>query len=240
MKLKLVANGLAHGLVDWATGPRWNGGVSLGASTLLRLFDEIDYGLALVTLEGYALFTNRPALSELQNGGPVELHQGELRAVQGHDQELLRIAIANAGRGRRALVTLGLDQSRLSVAVQPFIGEVGDVGEVLALLTFGKRPVSDTLRIALFARLQGITAAEARVLEALCQGVSPKDIAAEQGVALSTVRSHISRMRVKTQTATIRELIGRVAALPPVSPGMKSVRVGWPKTRGQGFALESS
>lgn len=110
---------------------------------------------------------------------------------------------------------------------------------MLALLTFGKRPVADTLRIALFARPQGITAAEARVLESLCDGVNPKDIAAQQGVALSTVRSHISSMRVKTHTATIRDLVGRVAALPPVSPAMNSARMGWPKTCGEGRALES-
>lgn len=236
MKLKLVASGLA----EWTAAPRWLGGLSFGASTLLRLLDEIDYGMALVTLEGYALFTNRPALAELQSGGPLALLQGEIHAHQVHDHELLRLAIANAGRARRALVTLGQDDKLLSVAVQPFIGEISDAGEVLALLTFGKRPVADRLRIALFARLQGITAAEARVLESLCDGVNPKDIAAQQGVALSTVRSHISSMRVKTHTATIRDLVGRVAALPPVSPAMNSARMGWPKTRGEGSAIESS
>ena len=145
-----------------------------------------------------------------------------------------------SGRARRALLTLGQDEKLLSVAVQPFIGEISEAGEVLALLTFGKRPVADTLRIALFARLQGITAAEARVLQSLCDGVNPKDIAAQQGVALSTVRSHISSMRVKTHTATIRDLVGRVAALPPVSPAMNSARRGWPETRGEGRAIESS
>lgn len=160
------------------------------------------------------------------------------------DHELLGLAIANAGWDRRALVTPCQDDKLLSVAVQPFIGEIGDAGEVLALLLFGKQPVADTLRIALFAKLRGITAAEARILQSLCDGVNPKDIAAQQGVPLSTVRSHISSMRVKTRTAThtatSRDMVGRVAALPPVSPGMISARMACPKTRGEGRTLEAS
>ena len=69
MKLKLVASGLA----EWTAAPRWLGGLSFRASTLLRLLDEIDQGMALVTLEGYALVANRPALMELQSGGPLAL-----------------------------------------------------------------------------------------------------------------------------------------------------------------------
>lgn len=69
MKLMLVASGLA----EWTAAPRWPGGLSFGASTLLRLLDEIDHGMALVTLERYALVANRLALVELQSGGPLEL-----------------------------------------------------------------------------------------------------------------------------------------------------------------------
>ena len=156
------------------------------------------------------------------------------------DHELLRLAIANAGWVRRALVTPGQDDKLLSVAVQPFIGEIADAGEVLALLLFGKWPGAGTLRLALFARLPGITAAEARILQSLCDGVNPKDTVAKKGVSLSTLLSHISSMWVKTRTATSRDLAGRIAALPPVSPAMNLARMGCPKTRGEGRALEAS
>jgi DNA-binding CsgD family transcriptional regulator len=218
----------------------WPGGSPFGTSMLLRLLDEIDYGMALVTIDGTTVFTNRQAVQELESAGPLEMIRGQLHATDADDHDLLRLAIANAGRARRALVTLGDEDHLLSVAVQPFKCDFHDGDEYLALLTFGKRPVADTLRIALFARLQNITAAEARVLESLCEGVNPKDIATQQGVALSTVRSHISSMRVKTHSANIRELVGRVASLPPVSSAMKMVRAKRPRERGLSFAFDTA
>ena len=99
-----------------------------------------------------------------------------------------------------------------------------DSGETLALLTFGKRHACETLTIDFFARSQGLTGAEGRVLQALCNGAKPKEIANQCDVAISTVRSHICSIRVKTQTANIRELVDRVAMLPPITPAVKSAR----------------
>jgi DNA-binding CsgD family transcriptional regulator len=239
MNLKLVVNGTTELAAN--AGARQGGETAhLRASVLLRLLDEIDYGMMLVTSEGSVLFVNRQAAQELESDGPLGLIHGQLRAADSSDCDLLRLAIANAGRARRALVTVGEGGQRLSVATQPFRMDVvhSDEGsEFLALLTFGKRPIADSLRISLFARLQNITAAEARVLESLCDGVNPKDIAARQGVALSTVRSHISSMRVKTHSANIRELVSRVAALPPISSAMRKARThrAMSGSEGQGF-----
>jgi hypothetical protein len=36
------------------------------------------------------------------------------------------------------------------------------------------------------------------------------------------VRSHICSIRIKTQTDSIRELINRVAVLPPITPALKT------------------
>ena len=63
--------------------------------------------------------------------------------------------------------------------------------------------------------------AELTVLKRLCRGMRPKEVAREQDVAISTVRSHICSIRTKTQTASIPELIDRVAVLPPITPAMK-------------------
>jgi hypothetical protein len=40
------------------------------------------------------------------------------------------------------------------------------------------------------------------------------------------VRSHITSIRTKTQTDSIRELLGRVATLPPITPAMKALACG--------------
>jgi DNA-binding CsgD family transcriptional regulator len=197
------------------------------AAMLMRVLDEIDYGMALVTASGALRYANQLALHELHGEGPLGLGQGHVRARHGNDQSQLQLALADAVRGRRRLINLGQNGGGLSVAVLPMVGgedDGDDSSESLALMTFGKRQPCETLTVDFFARSQGLTGAEARVLQALCNGAKPKEIATQCAVAISTVRSHICSIRIKTQTANIRELIDRVAILPPITSAMKTAR----------------
>jgi DNA-binding CsgD family transcriptional regulator len=74
----------------------------------------------------------------------------------------------------------------------------------------------------MYARRHGLTAAEMHVLRALCEGLPPAEIAAEFGVKLATVRTQVASIRSKTEAASIRELVSRVAALPPIVPALRS------------------
>ena len=192
----------------------------------MRVLDEIDYGMLVVTAGGALRYSNQLAKNELHGNGPLGMVQGQIRAHQGPDQCQLQLALADAVRGRRRLITLGQNGSSISVAVLPMPGgdEDDETGEPLALLTFGKRQACETLTVDFFARAQSLTGAETRVLQALCNGAKPKEIASQCDVAISTVRSHICSIRVKTQTANIRELVDRVSMLPPITPAVKSVR----------------
>ena len=207
------------------TAPARPFGPATSSALLTRVLDEIDYGMLVVTVGGALRYANQLARHELQGHGPLGLAQGQVRAHQPGDQNQLQLALADAVRGRRRLITLGLNGSSISIAVLPMPGDdEDDHGEALALLTFGKRQASETLTIDFFARSQGLTGAEGRVLQALCHGAKPKEIASQCDVAISTVRSHICSIRVKTQTANIRELVDRVAKLPPMTPAVKTVR----------------
>ena len=75
----------------------------------------------------------------------------------------------------------------------------------------------------IYARSQGLTAAEMSVLKDLCNGMKPKEIARQQGVAISTVRSHICSIRAKTRTGSIRDLVSSVSVLPPITPVVKTM-----------------
>ncbi|MDH5537963.1 MAG: LuxR C-terminal-related transcriptional regulator [Rhizobacter sp.] len=210
-----------------AANPVLANSAATSAALLMRVLDEIDYGMVLVTVSGALRYSNQLALHELQGEGPLGLNQGQVRARQSADQIQLQLALADAVRGRRRLINLGHNGSSLSVAVLPMCnseGDEDDCGESLALLTFGKRHACETLTVDFFARSQGLTGAEARVLQALCNGAKPKEIASQCAVAISTVRSHICSIRIKTQTANIRELVDRVAVLPPITPAMKTAR----------------
>jgi DNA-binding CsgD family transcriptional regulator len=77
------------------------------------------------------------------------------------------------------------------------------------------RPAS-RLAVQLFAQDCALTATESEVLWRLCEGHRPREIAALQGVAASTVRTQIRAVRAKTGCPTIRALIESLARLPPL------------------------
>jgi DNA-binding CsgD family transcriptional regulator len=208
------------------TGPVRGNGVAASAALLMRMLDEIDYGMLLVTATGAIRYANQLAWHDVHGGGPLSLVQGQLRGKASADQSQLQLALADAVRGRRRLINLGHNGGAISVAVLPMSGgdDEDETSEALALLTFGKLSPRETLTIDFFARSQGLTNAEVRVLRALCGGAKPKEIASRCDVAISTVRSHIFSIRSKTQTANIRQLVARVAVLPPITSAMKTGR----------------
>ena len=194
---------------------------SASAGLLMRVLDEIDYAMLLVTADGALRYANQLALAEVLCEGPLALTGGRIRADLPADQAALHEALADAVHGRRRLITLGRPGLTASVAVLPLpCGEAG-TSEPVALLVFGKRRHCEALTIDFFARSNGLTGAESRVLHGLCRGERPKDIAREAGVAISTVRTHVGSIRQKTQTASIGELVHRVTALPPITSAIK-------------------
>lgn len=188
---------------------------------LARMLDEIDHGMLLVTPSGLLRHANQPAHRELLAGHGLLLTEGWVQAALREQAGLLAHALAEAGHGRRRLLTLGAGVQRLSVAVVPLVDE-GRASEALALLVLGKRQSCEALTVDFFARTQGLTGAEAKVLQALCDGLRPKEVASRFDVAVSTVRSQISSIRTKTQTASIRDLIHHVTTLPPITTAMKT------------------
>ena len=189
---------------------------------LARMLDEMDHGMLLVTPSGALRHANQPARQALGLGDSLVWAGGAVHAARREQQGILMQGLADAGRGRRCLLGLGEPGQSLSVAVVP-MGDDGPDGEALVLLVLGKRQSCEALTVDFFARTQGLTAAEARVLQALCDGLRPKEVARRCEVAVSTIRTQISSIRTKTQTASIRDLVSRVTALPPITPAMKTV-----------------
>ena len=74
--------------------------------------------------------------------------------------------------------------------------------------------------LCFFARGHALTPTEEKVLAVLCQGHSAPQVARRLGVAVSTVRSHVRSLCAKTRTNSVRELVSKVATLPPVAPAL--------------------
>jgi len=201
-----------------------NAAAGASAAVLMRVLDEIDYGLLLVGVSGSLCYANQLGLQEVLGAGPLRLEHGRLTTRTPNDQLALHGALADAQRGRRKLFSVGHNGGTVSVAAVPMPNPTGDDDnlEPQVLLVFGKRSAAETLTVDFYARSHGLTGTEMNVLKRICGGMKPKEIARDHGVAISTVRSHICSIRIKTQTDSIRELVNRVAVLPPITPAMKT------------------
>ncbi|MBC7683400.1 MAG: hypothetical protein H7172_13805 [Ferruginibacter sp.] len=195
--------------------------------TLMQcVLEQMDYGLALVHMGTRQIrFANRLAHDGLE--GPGSLRSG-LCNVDGRLCTLLRTdtpqlehALLRAQSGVRALITLGGEDSTTSVALVP-LNAPG--AAPYALLVFAKQQLCDSSTMALFARERGLTSAESNVLASVCSGMRPTEIATHHGVQISTVRSQLRSIRIKTRCDTIRQLVETVSILPPMARHMAAVQ----------------
>ncbi len=193
---------------------------------MLGMLDEIDYGMLLVTADAQVSYLNHAARLELDGDHPLQLLGNTLRAHRAQDVAPLYDALAAAQRGLRRLVTLGEGTQRVCVSVVPMPGPTatGQTDPARAtLLVLGKRQVCEQLSVQGYARSVGLTPAETRVLEQLCAGARPGEVAARAGVAVSTVRTQIGSIRTKTGAGSIRELVRQVAVLPPLVGALRGL-----------------
>lgn len=179
------------------------------------LFDEISHGMLVVSREGRVLHSNRVARDEMARHGVLFVRQDALQTLSPLDDKLLQAALTKASGGVRSLVKLSGSGVTLMLSAIPLKHRTGVTCEQIALF-FERRAVCDSGMFVFFARSHSLTRTEEQVLMLLCRSLSTPDIAMELGVAVSTVRSHVRSLCIKTSTRGARELINRVATLPPV------------------------
>lgn len=192
-----------------------------GSELLALVLDEIDYPVLVVGADGTLRFGNHLAMHGCGGAGPLQLLQGQVSARHRTDQGALAHALADARRGRRSLLSLQDASGRVTVAVVPL--RTGTDAHVLLVLA--KRQVCESLSVSFFSKLHALTPAEDTVLQALCKGLRPREIAEHQCVAISTIRTQVSSIRSKTAAGSIRDLVKQVATLPPIAPAVKMAAV---------------
>ena len=212
-----AANGLDYG------GPERRRDLTPASRWLALMLEEVGHGMLLLSDGGRVLHANHLARAELDPEHPLCWHEGRLRARYPRDESRLHEALHAAGRGLRRMLVVGEGERRVSAAVVPL--DTID-GQALTLVSLGKRQLSHQLTLACFARSNGLTGAETRVLERLCAGVDPIRIAALHGVEISTVRTQITCIRHKTGAADITSLVMLVAQLPPMVPVLRAAFAG--------------
>ena len=190
---------------------------------LSLLMDELAYGVLVTTLEAQVLHANEAARTVLARSGILETTGDMLRSSTVDNSKAMHDALAKVAEGKRSLISLSAEGFALTLAVVPLRGELGMPAR--AALFFARPAVYESLMLGFFARSHGLTATEEHVLGILCQGYSTPEIAGQMKVAVSTIRSHVRSLCAKTRSSGVRELVNRVAVLPPVAPVPRQDRV---------------
>lgn len=227
----------SHEVIRFPRGPLSGRGAAAAAETpqpaeggaaselLMRMLDEVNHGLMLVGESARVHYANHMALRECASNPALELRDGHLHALRRSEQEALVKALAAACAGRRSLLNFDVTDAPVSLAVVPMSGSTAVDDEVVALLVFGKRRLCEPLSVEFFAQAYQLSAAERTVLGNLCNGLSPVQTAKQVGVAISTVRTQIGSIRLKTQAQSIAQVVRMVTMLPPTVPALG--RLSW-------------
>lgn len=193
------------------------------ASVLALALDEMDYGIVLLDESFQVLHANHQARKDLRQAAPLCLAGGALRVALVGDQRVLEEALlAAVRRGIRRLVCLGEGAHQLRISVVPL--PVGNGWRTPAvMLALERVQVCAQLTVQGFARLYRLSPGEEQVLHALCLAHNPSEIAQQHGVALSTIRTQITNIRIKTGTDSIRDLVHHMSMLPPLIGALRQL-----------------
>lgn len=195
------------------------------ASALSSLMDELAHAVLIIDARGRLLHANQAAHHELGRKRVLEAHSRVLRACTPESARVLQAALVRAGQGKRSLISLAGDAGvAVGVAVLPLKAEQPGQPPRVALL-LARACVCEELMLCFFARTHALTPTEEQVLGILCQGFSAPQIALQMKVAVSTVRSHVRSLCAKTRSSGVRQLVNRVAVLPPLARALQDQAV---------------
>jgi DNA-binding CsgD family transcriptional regulator len=194
----------------------------LGFGHMLRVLDEIDYGILVINGQSQILQSNHLARHELLGGNVVASKSNFLVGRTSSLTEQIHQAVEHACRGQRRLLMLKVGDREMPVAFIPLSHPLeSDSPSVLVLLS--RQSTCDNLAVRMYARNKSLSPTEESVMLGLCRGLEVADIAKENGVAQSTVRSQIKSLREKTGCTSIRRLMQRINGLPPVVPALRII-----------------
>lgn len=217
---------------------------------LLRLIlNQVDYGLVVLDVESctvcLANALGREALEGVVDGSGERrfstglcLAKGRVAVCRPADASRLLASLKRSRTGLRGLLDLGRGDQGIVAVVPLTIAAPAPVAGAAyaraatpvpfhALLIFAKQQLCDSSTMALFARDRGLTNAEGQVLAQVCRGLRAAEIADHHGVQISTIRTQLRNIRVKTCCDTISEVIQKVSVLPPMARHLSATWPAW-------------
>jgi DNA-binding CsgD family transcriptional regulator len=192
------------------------------AELLMTACQTLAGGMLVCAADGRISWANSSARAIIDGSPHLRRTDGRLRPIRASDQAALAELLAQAAAGG------GLDPA----APLPLAIGLGDGAEMVQVLAVGARsfgttatgPPSGILLLLRqpagppkispqsIRRLFALSAAEARLTAALCDGLSLGDYAAAKGITVGTARIQLKRALAKTDTHRQSELVRRVCA----------------------------
>ncbi|RZL37442.1 MAG: hypothetical protein EOP35_08670 [Rubrivivax sp.] len=197
------------------------GAGSVAAPELAEILEELDTGVIVCTETGRLVLANNVARRELLRGRPLAVDGTGLLCLAEDAQGALRqwqSALRAAAVSRhRQMLALSDGAQRLMISVMP-LGQ----HERWALVMLGRRQPAPNLAVAMLGNLYALTCAEQQVLAGLLAGKRVEALAAERGVAVTTLRSQVGSLREKLGADRLEDLVRLAAGLPPMSSVLRS------------------
>jgi DNA-binding CsgD family transcriptional regulator len=196
---------------------------SSDAEQLLALtLDEIACGVIVVDELGHIQHCNLAGKAILERAKLLKQENMQLLTIDAEDQNELMDALFSATKGKRGMLAVG-ENSQCTVAVVP-LDRHADAHKSAAdqnapcriALIFSRSGMCETLMMSFFARAYQLTRSEEQILSLLSAGHTAPEMAKQLQVGEATVRTHIRNICQKTNSHGIREVLKRLALLPPL------------------------
>jgi DNA-binding CsgD family transcriptional regulator len=195
------------------SGTHWRANDSILRGPLSwQLLDQVGCGICVVDESMQLVYSNFRAREMrfarwFTDSGRLEMKAGDTGALQ------MRAAIASALFGKASILQTFESGNCVVVALSPIDMEHH---ERAVLITSERVHLLQSATFQIYAKALRLTPKEIAVLVELTRGREPKVVAHDMNLSIETVRSHIKALLGKASAGSLRELLLRVATLPPI------------------------
>jgi DNA-binding CsgD family transcriptional regulator/PAS domain-containing protein len=184
--------------------------------------DAMTFGIVICNAAGHVVWANACAevLGRARAGivlAPRGREVGAFPPEQSTELAALIHSAATGGAGGAITLKGKGRSSKLLVLVTPLPRSLFQTyGPGHVLLSMRQAPDDPPFSAETLAALFRLSPAQSSLVMALYEGKTFEEIAAERGVKVSTLRTHLANVLVRTGAKNIRELVRLLATLPPL------------------------
>ena len=201
-----------------------------GRALLTEIIDRIQTAVLAVDRNLHVTETNRAAKALLTTGDGLRINRGTLEVDDCVGRDKLREAVGSLtatdrGEGASPGGTFPIGRPSLAkpytvtaVPIRSFVSN-RSARRSCCLLFIDDPDQDEVPQAERIPTLWGLTPAEARVASMLATGMSPREISERLEISFNTVRCHVSRIYLKTDTSRQAELVCLLTRLGLTIPG---------------------